>query len=137
VCFPGEIALAAASLITGGIAARHPRLRIAFSHGGGALPILMHRLTHAWKVLPKAREALPEPPAAYARRFYYDALVFDPAATRFLVESYGASQVLLGSDYPFEMGDADPLGSLERADLTAEQLAAIATHNPLRFLGLD
>jgi aminocarboxymuconate-semialdehyde decarboxylase len=136
VCFPGEIALAAASMITGGIAARHPALRIAFSHGGGAMPVLMHRLAHAWANIPKSKEALPESPVVYARRFYYDALVFDPDAARFLVESYGASQVVLGSDYPFNMGDTDPVGTLERSGLDAATIAAITSGNGRRFLGI-
>src|SRR5687768_246707 len=68
VCFPGDIALACASMITGGIAARHPRLRIAFSHGGGAMAILLPRLVHAWRMVPKARESLAESPADTARR---------------------------------------------------------------------
>jgi aminocarboxymuconate-semialdehyde decarboxylase len=136
VCFPGEIALAAASMITGGIAARHPALRIAFSHGGGAMPVLMHRLAHAWANIPKSKEALPESPVVYARRFYYDALVFDPDAARFLVESYGASQVVLGSDYPFNMGDAEPVGTLERSGLDAATIAAITSGNGRRFLGI-
>ena len=109
VCFPGDIALAAASMITGGIAARHPDLRIAFSHGGGALSILLPRLVHAWNAIPKAKASLPESPITYARRFYYDALVFDPAAVRFLLGTYGASQLMVGSDYPFAMGEPDPV----------------------------
>jgi aminocarboxymuconate-semialdehyde decarboxylase len=135
VCFPGEIALAAASMITGGIAARHPSLRIAFSHGGGAMPLLMHRLARAWANIPKSKEALPESPVVYARRFYYDALVFDPHAARFLIESYGASQVVLGSDYPFSMGDPDPIATLERSGLDAETMAAVTSGNARRFLG--
>jgi len=136
VCFPGEIALAAASMITGGIAARHPALRIAFSHGGGAMPLLMHRLAHAWANIPKSKEALPESPIVYARRFYYDALVFDPGASRFLIESYGASRVVLGSDYPFNMGDPDPVGTLERSGLDAATIAAVTSANGRRFLGI-
>ena len=58
VCFPGDVALACASMITGGIASRHPKLRIAFSHGGGTMAILMPRLVHAWNVFPKAKESL-------------------------------------------------------------------------------
>ena len=92
VCFPGDIALAAASMITGGIAARHPKLRIAFSHGGGALSILLPRLVHAWNVLPKAKESLAESPAATAKRFFYDALVFDPHAVRFLIDTFGEAR---------------------------------------------
>jgi aminocarboxymuconate-semialdehyde decarboxylase len=136
VCFPGDIALAAASMITGGIAARHPKLRIAFSHGGGALSILLPRLAHAWKMIPKARESLTESPAVTARRFYYDDLVFDPLAIRFLVESFGASQIVIGSDYPFNMGDTDPLGTLGDAGFDAGTVNAITSLNAKRFLNL-
>ena len=136
VCFPGDIALAAASMITGGIAARHPKLRIAFSHGGGALSILLPRLVRAWNVFPKARESLAESPAVYARRFFYDALVFDPQATRFVIDSFGSSQVCVGSDYPFNLGDTDPVGTLEQAGLDAASLDAITSGNARRFLGI-
>jgi aminocarboxymuconate-semialdehyde decarboxylase len=136
VCFPGDIALGCASMITGGTAARLPGLRIAFSHGGGAMPILLPRLEHAWKVTPKAKEALAEAPTATARRFYYDDLVFDPKAIRFLVEQYGASQILLGTDYPFAMGDTDPVGTLGRTGLDAGTIEAIKSGNARRFLNL-
>jgi aminocarboxymuconate-semialdehyde decarboxylase len=137
VCFPGDIALACASMITGGIAARHPRLRIAFSHGGGAMAMLLPRLVHAWNAIPKAHESLVESPATTAKRFYYDHLVFDPAAVKFLVERFGASQIVLGSDYPFNMGDADPVGTLEKAGLDAASVAAVTAGNARRFLGLQ
>ena len=137
VCFPGDIALACASMITGGIAGRHPGLRIAFSHGGGAMALLLPRLVHAWQVLPKAKEALHESPAATARRFFYDHLVFDPAALRFLIERFGASQIMVGSDYPFNMGDPDPVGALERARLDDRTYAALSAANARRFLGLQ
>jgi aminocarboxymuconate-semialdehyde decarboxylase len=136
VCFPGDIALAAASIITGGIAARHPALRIAFSHGGGALAMLLPRLVHAWGAIPQAKQSIPESPAAYARRFYYDALLFDPKAVRFLVESFGESQVVLGSDYPFNMGDPDPVGTLEKSGIARAAIDAILGSNALRFLGI-
>ena len=136
VCFPGDIALAAASMITGGIAARHPKLRIAFSHGGGALAMLLPRLVHAWNAVPKAKQSLAESPAVYARRFFYDALVFEPKATRFLIDSFGGSQICLGSDYPFSMGDSDPLGTLEKSGLDAGVVEAIGSANARRFLGL-
>ena len=136
VCFPGDIALAAASMITGGIAARHPKLRIAFSHGGGALSVLLPRLVRAWNALPKAKESLAESPEVYARRFYYDALVFDAKATRFVIDSFGGSQVCVGSDYPYAMADPDPLGTLEKSGLDAGVLAAITSGNARRFLGL-
>jgi aminocarboxymuconate-semialdehyde decarboxylase len=136
VCFPGDIALACASMITGGIASRHPRLRIGFSHGGGAMAMLLPRLVHAWNMLPKAREALPESPAVAAKRFYYDQLVFDPVAVKFLIERFGASQIFVGSDYPFTMGDPDPVGSLDRTGLDSATRAALSAGNARRFLGL-
>jgi aminocarboxymuconate-semialdehyde decarboxylase len=135
VCFPGDIGLACASMVTGGIGARHPKLRIAFSHGGGVMSILLPRLVHAWNVFPKAKEALPESPAVTARRFYYDQLVFDPAAVRFLIQTFGETQILIGSDYPFAMGDFHPMKTLE-ASVHGETLVAISSTNAKRFLGL-
>ena len=136
VCFPGDVALACASMITGGIASRHPKLRIAFSHGGGTMSILMPRLVHAWNNFPKAKESLPESPATIARRFYYDELVFEPRAVRFLVETFGQSQIVLGTDYPFALGDWSPLKTLEAAGLDAGTFAAVTAGNAKRFLGL-
>jgi aminocarboxymuconate-semialdehyde decarboxylase len=136
VAFPGDIGLAAAAIITGGVAARHPNLRIAFSHGGGALSVMLPRLVHAWKMNPKALEQMPEAPEVYARRFFYDCVVFDPLLVRVLIERYGASQVLIGTDYPFAMGEGDPVGLLERTGLDAGVIAAISEANAKRFLGL-
>ena len=136
VCVPGDVALACASMITGGIASRHPRLRIAFSHGGGTMSILMPRLVHAWNMFPKAKESLKESPATIARRFYYDELVFDAEAVRFLVKQFGASQILVGTDYPFALGETNPLGLLEKAALDVATVAAITSGNAKRFLGL-
>ena len=136
VCFPGDIALACASMITGGIAAKHPKLRIAFSHGGGTMAILLPRLVHAWNIFPKAKESLAESPAVAARRFYYDQLVFEPRAIRFLIDTFGESQIVLGTDYPFAMGDFTPLKTLEKTGLERETLKRIAFKNARRFLGL-
>ena len=136
VCFPGDIALACASMITGGIAARHPKLRIAFSHGGGGMAILLPRLVHAWKMFPKAKASLPESPEIAARRFYYDELVFEPRAIRFLLETFGENQICLGTDYPFAMADLAPMKTLEKAGLDREMLKRIAFKNARRFLGL-
>jgi aminocarboxymuconate-semialdehyde decarboxylase len=136
VCFPGDIALACASMITGGIAMRHPKLRMAFSHGGGTMAILLPRLVHAWNQFPKAKEALPESPETAARRFYYDQVVFDPKVIKLLIEQFGVGQICLGTDYPFAMGDFTPLRTLQQAHLDEEGLSAITTTNARRFLGL-
>ena len=121
-------------MITGGIAAKHPKLRIAFSHGGGVMAILLPRLVHAWKAVPKAKESLSESPEVTAKRFYYDELVFSPSAVRFLVDSFGTDRILVGTDYPFALGDFSPLQTME--GLGRETVAAIGSANPRRFLGL-
>jgi aminocarboxymuconate-semialdehyde decarboxylase len=136
VCFPGDIGLAAASMITGGIAERHPRLKIAFSHGGGVMSILLPRLVHAWQNVPKARESLKESPAAAAKRFYYDQLVFDPHAVGFLIKTFGSSQICVGTDYPFAMGDFEPMKTLAGAQLDPATLEAVTATNAKRFLGI-
>ena len=123
-------------MITGGIASRHPKLRIAFSHGGGTMSILMPRLVHAWHNFAKAKESLSESPATIARRFYYDELVFEPRAVRFLVETFGQTQIVLGTDYPFALGDWTPLETLKKSGLDDATLAAITAGNARRFLGL-
>ena len=136
VCFPGDIGLACASMITGGIAERHPALKIAFSHGGGVMSILLPRLVHAWKNVPKSRESLKESPAVAAKRFYYDELVFEPNAVRFLVETFGKDQVCVGTDYPFAMGDFEPMKTLAAAALDPETVKRITAANAKRFLAL-
>lgn len=136
VCFPGDIGLACASMITGGIGARHPRLRIAFSHGGGVMSILLARLVHAWNMFPKAKESLIESPATIARRFYYDELVFEPRAIQYLVDVFGASQICIGTDYPFALGDMHPMKSLELAGIHGETLVALSSTNAKRFLAI-
>lgn len=138
VCFPADIGFAAASLITGGIGSRHPALRIGFSHGGGALAVMLPRLVQIWKMMPHLQESLAESPLVVARRFFYDHMLYDPALLRLIVDSFGASQILVGSDYPFFPAAAvNPLGDLERAGFEPALIAGIASANARRFLGLD
>ncbi len=134
VAFPGDVGLAIASMITGGIAERVPGLKIAFSHGGGAFAMMMPRLVHAWNAIPKAKESLPKSPREYARKFFYDCLVFDPQAVKHLIYSFGASQLMVGSDYPYNMGDTRPVDSLEKVGLDEETFKAIMHGNAERFL---
>jgi aminocarboxymuconate-semialdehyde decarboxylase len=136
VAFPGDIGMAIASLITGGMAARVPGLKIAFSHGGGAFAMMMPRITHAWNVVPASKAALPESPRDYARRFFYDALVFDPNVVKHLIYSFGASQLMIGSDYPYNMADKDPVGTVEKSGVDAATLQMIMQGNADRFLNL-
>ena len=96
--FPTDTGLTIASLIGGGTAEKAPNLRIAFSHGGGTFPFMLPRYTHGWggtwNEAPGSRgmgaDSLPRSPAEYARRFYYDTLLFDARAIRYLIDIIGA-----------------------------------------------
>src|SRR5690606_27630451 len=98
---PVETALAGARLLFGGVLERFPDLRIILSHGGGALPSLVGRWRHGYEARDEAK-VLARAPIENLRRLYYDTVVFDPVVLRHLVETVGASQVVLGTDYPFD-----------------------------------
>ena len=112
---PLDSAICVASLIFGGVLDAHPGLEIVVAHGGGVAPILVGRWTHGRKVRPESRMSA-EPPAAYLDKLYYDTITHDPRVLRFVCELAGASRVLLGTDYPFDMGDVEPLESIARLE---------------------
>ncbi|SCK15033.1 aminocarboxymuconate-semialdehyde decarboxylase [Variovorax sp. HW608] len=137
LAFPGETGLAAASMITGGTLARHPRLRIAFSHGGGSLPILLSRLQYAWDAFEPLRQAIESAPREMARRMYYDHLLYDAAAIVSLIQTVGPTQVMAGSDYPFAIMDKEPGGRIAALDIGDEWKSLLFSGNARRWLGLD
>ncbi len=116
---------------------RHPGLKVVVVHGGGYLPAYAGRIDHAWRARADVRDGVPRPPGDYLRRFFFDTMVFEPDQIRFLVERYGADHVLLGTDYPYDMGDEDPLGLVGRVPgLTQDQIDLISGGNAARLLGL-
>lgn len=125
---PVENAVALSHLIFAGVLDRHLGLRVLAAHGGGYLPTFLGRSDHAWEVRPEARGCA-EPPSCYLRRLWFDSLVHTPDALRALVAAAGADRVLLGSDFPFDMGVTDPLDGLAAAGLTADEQHAIASGN--------
>ena len=135
LAFANETGLAAASMITGGTLARLPNLRIAFSHGGGSLQALLPRLRHAWRCLSPRRDALADDPLLLAQRLYCDDLVYDAATIIRLVEVFGASQAMAGTDYPFAIMDDDPAGRIASLQFTPEQAQQLRCGNAERWLG--
>jgi predicted TIM-barrel fold metal-dependent hydrolase len=125
---PAETALALSHLIFGGALDRHPGLRLLAAHGGGFLPTYIGRSDHAWAERPDAHGCA-QPPSAYLRRIWYDALVYSPQALRHLVEVVGSDKVMLGTDYPFDMGVTDPVERAAAAGLPAADLTAILSGN--------
>lgn len=131
-----ETTVAAVSLACGGVLERHPGLRICLVHGGGYLPYQVGRVDHAYAAVPElAGGGLPRAPGEYLRRLYFDTVTHSPEALRFLLDFAGAEHVVLGSDYPFEMGDPDPVGTVRRVPgLTDEEFELIVGGNVERLI---
>ena len=104
---PLDTTIAAACLVFGGVVGRYPRIKFLMVHGGGFVPYQAGRFSHGWQVRPEPRASLNSPPEAALAALYFDSIVHSKAALEFLVASAGASRVLLGSDYPFDMGTLD------------------------------
>ena len=116
VGLPIDTAVSVASMVFGGVFERLPGLKVCFSHGGGAFPCLVGRWDHGYTGrLSKEADTTIKLPSEYLKDIYADSLTHDPAAVRYLVERLGPDQVLLGSDHPFDMGEADPVGKLKAA----------------------
>jgi aminocarboxymuconate-semialdehyde decarboxylase len=103
---PVETAVALSHVIFGGVLDRYPYLKICAAHGGGYLPTYIGRADHAFHTRPDAR-TMSRPPSSYLRRMWFDSLVYSPQALRKLIDEVGATQVVVGTDYPFDMGHYD------------------------------
>jgi aminocarboxymuconate-semialdehyde decarboxylase len=131
---PLETTIKAAHMTFAGVMERHPRLLVLLAHGGGALAPLRGRLRHAWSFQPQARAILGESPEHSLARFLYDTVVHDSLVLRDLVHWVGASHVLLGSDYPFDMADPHPVQHVRSLDLPAEDEELILGGNAARLI---
>lgn len=145
-----EASLGAASIIAGGVAEKYPGLRISFSHAGGGFPLILTRAQWFWgrtwnEEPPLPEEERPEAkawfaehgPIELARRFYYDSLVFDRRAIRYLADLLGTDRLLVGSDFP-AMGREQPVAkTLRSMGLSEAEQAGILWDNCFRFLGID
>jgi aminocarboxymuconate-semialdehyde decarboxylase len=125
---PAENAVALSHLIFSGVLDRHPGLKVLAAHGGGYLPTTLGRSDHAWRVRPEAHGCA-EPPSSYLKKLYFDSLVHSPAELQALVAAAGPEQVLLGSDYPFDMGSDRPVAEVMEARLPEEDRARVLAGN--------
>jgi aminocarboxymuconate-semialdehyde decarboxylase len=138
VGMPAETQLGIVAMILGGAFDKLPAaLRICFAHGGGSFSFLLGRLENAWQHHPVAHGVCELPPGQYLNRFYVDSAVFDERALRFLVETMGANRVMLGSDYPFPLGEHQA-GSLIRSSNLPEHVKGLLLgENAVSFLGMS
>ena len=141
VGWPTETTIAVTRLIFAGVLERHPRLKIVLSHGGGTLANLAGRLDLGWSA-PRyeanaaCRANITRAPSSYLKVLYYDTVVADPAVLDFLVKAYGSDHVLFGTDFPYEIGDADGALAMPALDrLPDADRAKIMSGNALKLLG--
>jgi aminocarboxymuconate-semialdehyde decarboxylase len=134
---PLETTIALHYLIFDGVLERHPNLKILAVHGGGYLPAYSGRIDHAWGARSDCHADLPHPPTTYLKKIYFDTVVFTVHQLRELVRVFGVDHIIMGTDYPFDMAEYDPIGhvaSVEEFD--AATIAAIAGGNARRLLGI-
>jgi aminocarboxymuconate-semialdehyde decarboxylase len=134
---PLETTLALHYLIFDGVLERHPDLKLLAVHGGGYLGGYSGRIDHAWGARSDCHADLPHPPSYYLKKVFVDSVVFTPHQLQELVRVFGADHVLMGTDYPYDMAESDPIGhiaSVEAFDQTT--VAVLAGGNARRLLGV-
>jgi aminocarboxymuconate-semialdehyde decarboxylase len=131
-----DTGLAAALLIYGGVLERHPALRVVLYHAGGALPSLLGRLDMGHRMIPECRAAIPRPPSTYINQFAFDTIAFRLDMLRYLISTFGAERLVIGSDYPLPAGLAHPVAEVKALGLEAEAENAILGENASRLLRL-
>ncbi|MEH3107844.1 MAG: amidohydrolase family protein [Sphingomonas fennica] len=131
---PLESTLAIGHLIFGGVLDDHPGLRICVAHGGGYLPGYWGRMDHGWRARADCREGCAHEPSSYLKRLWFDTLVFDRDQLDMLVRTYGADHLCLGSDYPFDMAEPDPVGAIGHLPDTVQE--KLLGRNAAMLLGI-
>jgi aminocarboxymuconate-semialdehyde decarboxylase len=134
---PLETTVAASHLIFDGVMDRYPKLKVVLPHGGGFLAHYWERMNHGWKARPDCRTVIKKKPTTYLEKFYFDTIVFDPQMLDNMVRRYGADHIVMGTDYPFDMGVEDPVGFVQRAKLSSSQRDQILGGNAARLLKID
>jgi aminocarboxymuconate-semialdehyde decarboxylase len=134
---PLDTTIALHHLIFDGVLERHPDLKILAVHGGGYLPSYCGRIDHAWGARSDSHAGLPQPPTSYLKKIYFDSVVFTPHQLAALISLFGADHIVMGTDYPFDMAEFDPIGHVASVEeLDASAVAAIAGGNARRLLGM-
>ena len=109
---PLDSTVAVSDLIFDGVLARYPKLKFVVAHGGGFIAHYWARMDHAWRARADCRTKIKRLPSSYLEKFYFDSITFDPEMLRRLIDRFGADHVVLGTDYPYDMGEENPLGLL-------------------------
>ena len=132
---PLDTTLAVSHLIFDGVIAKNPKIKFVAAHGGGYLAHYWARMDHAWRARPDCRTVIKSKPSNYLKKIYFDTITFDPTMLRHLIDVYGADHILLGTDYPYDLGEVDPLGLINSVKkLTKEDRQKIQGLNAMKLL---
>jgi len=138
VGMPLETATAICCILMGGVLDRYPRLRLCFAHGGGAFPFIKGRIEHGYAVRPDlCATECSKKPGEFLGKFYADSLVHDEAALELLLKVIGEDNVVLGTDYPFPLGELEPGRLIEEySALSHDKKKKLLWDNALRMFDL-
>ena len=131
---PTDTSLAFAKLIFGGVLERFPRLKFLLAHAGGFLPYTWGRLDRGYRIQDSATTKIPKPPSEYVKLLHFDTITHSAMALEYLVANFGAENVLLGSDYPYDMGDPQPVESLQQTKIAGTARELISSANACKLL---
>ncbi|CAN0408131.1 unnamed protein product, partial [Discosporangium mesarthrocarpum] len=135
---PLESALAVGHLVFDGYLERMPGLKICIAHGGGYLPGYWGRFDHPYPVRDDVHGDLPKPPSHYLKKLHFDTVVFTEMQLRHLIEAWGPEHILMGTDYPYDMAEPDPVGHVDSViGLSEDDKALVWGGNAARLLGID
>lgn len=133
---PLDTATCVANLMFSGALDELPDLKILLAHGGGFAPYQIGRLVHGHKMRKETHAHSASNPKELLRRFYFDSLVFEPQALRYLIDLVGADRIAIGTDSPFDMADQDPAATLDAVPrITHTENHEICCGTALRLLG--
>ncbi len=137
VGMPAEQSRAACCLIFGGVLERLPRLKVCLAHGGGSFPYTIGRIEHGFRMRPDlVATDNPRNPRDYLPRLFFDSWVADPKALQFLIDTVGVDRVMLGTDYPFPLGEQEPGAGIDALGLDDAARAQLFSKTALDWLGL-
>ncbi len=134
---PLDTTIGAACLYFGGVMDRHPKLTVVLAHGGGFTPYQAARWEHGWQVRPEPKKNISRQPVNIAKRFYYDTILHSAPVLEFMISHVGADRVMLGSDYPYDMGMMDCVKHVRSLKISDADKAAILSGRAQSLLAVQ